>query len=709
MKRPFWAVSAALVLVGVLVVGGVMPVRSQQDESVPLVLAYYGPVESQAALGMLVAVEEINALGPFVAADGGRYRLQGRVTQDPSALQDAVAVFMDNQSPPLEAPLELAVPVMLLSSSDPTDIPNLQAPVFRAKSRDTALLSALAQYLAEFETARVSLVGADDAFGESLTVLESDLRAADQTGQLVVQRVAEAIPSTDQIAQILSLDPQALVYRGAVPDLNTLILALSEGGWQGAIIYEDALEAIQQGTLNRPPDLQVIGMAPWVSSLQDDLSAAFTLSFISRTGRAPDATAVSAYDTTYALQLLLERNGPNPGTLAQVLPNTTGIFTIQGQVAPALYEGNVLFQTAVVYQVEPLGGTRPLARFEGGEIVPVDDVLADSPPTLTPTPFPSATPSVAQATVLENNLRVRTGPGFDYDIVGRVNRGEVLVVVGANPQYSWWNVQTRFGLGWVLGEFVDVFVPSGLVTDIPQVPIPPTPTPAPTNTPAPTEAAPDIIVENVTLNPPRPISGQPFTATVTVRNTGTAPVGLFAVAASWEPGAVFASFVFENGLGANATGTATLTQTVTGAGTFSIEVVGDLNDTVDEVNEGNNNFTVNYSVDAAAVLSATGAFTAPINVTLAGAAVDFEWTGAALNAPAGNNLGVIGGVTFENATVNLLTSGAVNASSVAVGTPGTVLGIRTAEGECGFLRVDGVSGSTLTLTYRFYSAAACPP
>jgi hypothetical protein len=78
--------------------------------------------------------------------------------------------------------------------------------------------------------------------------------------------------------------------------------------------------------------------------------------------------------------------------------------------------------------------------------------------TLTPTPGAAPTVTPAQAvrlTVISGTL-VYDGPGFDYDVVGSLQEGDYVVVVGRNAASSWWQIVFQDGLAWVPGEALDV-------------------------------------------------------------------------------------------------------------------------------------------------------------------------------------------------------------------------------------------------------------
>ena len=95
-----------------------------------------------------------------------------------------------------------------------------------------------------------------------------------------------------------------------------------------------------------------------------------------------------------------------------------------------------------------------------------------APPT--PTPFPQV--RIVQA------MNVRGGPDITYDILGAANAGAVYPVTGANPQFTWWQIDYLGQRGWVYGDLVEAVA----VGDI-QIAanIPPSPTPGPTTTPVP--------------------------------------------------------------------------------------------------------------------------------------------------------------------------------------------------------------------------------
>ena len=216
-----------------------------------------------------------------------------------------------------------------------------------------------------------------------------------------------------------------------------------------------------------------------------------------------------------------------------------------------------------------------------------------------------------------------------------------------------------------------------------------------------------MVIENVTMNPPQPIPGQPFLANVSLRNAGSAPTGPFTVGASFEPGAVYSSNVIPN-IEPGSSVSLPLSATVVGTGDFSVDVVADVNNEVVEGFDGetNNFFRFSYAVDFPIVGEAASL---PINagtaIDLAGGTPDLNWTGASLEVMNGSLIGIITGVTFENVVFDQLNPNVVNSGvglTDAQLFPGVLVGVRTAEGQRAIVRIDARNGTTLTISYRVY-------
>jgi uncharacterized protein YgiM (DUF1202 family) len=66
-------------------------------------------------------------------------------------------------------------------------------------------------------------------------------------------------------------------------------------------------------------------------------------------------------------------------------------------------------------------------------------------------PLTADTPFVL---VMATHLNVRTGPGINYAVLGQANAGETLPIVGRTGDNLWYQVESRFGTGWVYAGYV---------------------------------------------------------------------------------------------------------------------------------------------------------------------------------------------------------------------------------------------------------------
>lgn len=101
-------------------------------------------------------------------------------------------------------------------------------------------------------------------------------------------------------------------------------------------------------------------------------------------------------------------------------------------------------------------------------------------------------------------LNVRSGPGTDYPVIGRLPEGQSVPITGRNSEGSWWQITFPLGSnepGWISGS--DQFSRASNAEGVAVVPAPPRPTPAPP-TATPTPALPVIQyfrVDRDTINP----------------------------------------------------------------------------------------------------------------------------------------------------------------------------------------------------------------
>lgn len=114
--------------------------------------------------------------------------------------------------------------------------------------------------------------------------------------------------------------------------------------------------------------------------------------------------------------------------------------------------------------------------------------------TTAPEPTNTAAPTAPTEPVVTTlvGLRVRSGPGTNYDVLGQAQAGESLRIVGRNENASWWQVEfpsAPGGRGWISAG--SEFSTASNAGGVPVVAAPPPP--APTNTPVPPTATPSNI------------------------------------------------------------------------------------------------------------------------------------------------------------------------------------------------------------------------
>jgi uncharacterized repeat protein (TIGR01451 family) len=211
---------------------------------------------------------------------------------------------------------------------------------------------------------------------------------------------------------------------------------------------------------------------------------------------------------------------------------------------------------------------------------------------------------------------------------------------------------------------------------------------------------------NAVLSPPIPQPGQPFTLTVTVQNQGQADAGEFAVATSFQPGNVYSAAIVP-GLPAGQLTNVNLTATVPGTGVETIAIVLDLNKQVYEgpSGEANNEPVFSYRVDVPYAVQSTVQLAPSTSFDLFGGTQDINYTGTDLVPINGAQLGLLGGLQLTQIHYDMLTPSVINSVAPipqAALPPNTLIGIYTAEGRRGVLRVVSYSGPNILLEFYIY-------
>jgi hypothetical protein len=297
---------------------------------------------------------------------------------------------------------------------------------------------------------------------------------------------------------------------------------------------------------------------------------------------------------------------------------------------------------------------------------------------------------------------VRTGPGTNYDVLGQLSEGDQARIIGANIDLSWVVIEFRGQQGWLSASILDIF---GDLNTLPVIAPPPTPTPPPSPTAAPN---PDIVIEAATASPSPIIANQSFVVAVTVSNRGGSPAGQFGVAATFPPNNVFASGVV-NGLAPGQSAVVSLSGTFTNTGFYSVVIVADLNNDVSEgTGENNNTFNFSYAINHPVLRQASQTLNPGDTMDLEGNAVqgDANWRSdnTGLDAIFGAKLGIITGTDLNTIHWDLINPSIVNQNSIPRSSlnVGTIIGIITADGNRGVIRVDGLPGNQLQVTFLVY-------
>ncbi len=124
---------------------------------------------------------------------------------------------------------------------------------------------------------------------------------------------------------------------------------------------------------------------------------------------------------------------------------------------------------------------------------PVPPTATPAPPTATPIPPtptlvpPTATPDVANATVAETLVNVRSGPDTAYAVIGTARAGDTYRIIGKSEAGNWWQIRYGEQTGWISGALVQA---AGPLQAVAAVPAPPRPTAVPQVAAAAVAAAP---------------------------------------------------------------------------------------------------------------------------------------------------------------------------------------------------------------------------
>ncbi len=607
-----WVVAALLIA---LLAAPLATAAPEVQTTTTLRIGYLGPSDSPTANGAKLAIDQINGIGG-VAGPDVTYQLE-LVTLDaypsvatlPDAVDQLIAggatVLLGPDTNALITPdtiqvlVDTGLPTLTAATGDALTEIDTSNHIFRIRAPERIYSYAMADYLtSDLGISQIVVVQTDAEFTEAASEFESILanKGFSLTGKVVMPG-GNQLPN--EITRIVGLNPQAVMMWGGAGEAAQVLAGLRDAGWTGTFAYRNAAEAARQGAIPRARVEGVLGVDSWTYGADTEATHIFLREYVVAYGEVPTSLSVAAYDAIWFLRAALRVQGGQPAALRQGLEESGPLTLVQGTFHPTDFGNGDLARLAQVYVLGKYGAPEVVAIYD--DVTRLTPSGAPIPPTPTPTipaqptqpPQPTATLEGVWIQVKVNTLNVRSAPSLEAPQVAQIKLGDRFRVLGTLADRSWYVIDFSGTQAWVKAEFVDIL---GDINTVPIVAPPVTPTPAatPTITPPP---FPDIVVDTVVLTPAQPVIGQPFIATVTVRNAGGVATGSFAVAATWEPGSVYTATQVQ-GLAAGQAVQVQLSGTLSGSpGVYQTAVVSDLNKEVAEINEDNNNYTVTYQVN----------------------------------------------------------------------------------------------------------------
>lgn len=623
----------------------------------------------------------------------------------------------------LEPLARAGVPVLTLATADTLTEFDVTNNIMRMVAPERFYsYSAIDYMLNDLGYTQIALIQTDIQSTEALIAAENRLAEIGRLPSAKIQ-VVNIAELGEGLQTVLDTGTEGVVMWGSIQDAFTVYSTLRGRGFGGAFWYRQAQEGIRSGTFNIEQSEGMLGATNWAYTTPNDLSRQFLVDYVRLFGRVPSSEAVAAYDTMFILAGQVGTVGAEMPALYESLLSVQTLFTVQGQLNPALYADGDFSRVVSLYELNEYGAGVVRARYRNGERLPDDDlaeadfnvVAAVGTPTFTPTPTltptatlpPSPTPSQTQLTVIGDDVTLYQGPGDFFPEIADLPSGTLATIIGGDTDLTWFVIQYRGGIAWVANdENIQVFDPGGLVVQLPIFEAPPTPQGGVTPTPA--QEIADIVITDVRLTPAQPRPGEPFVADVTLRNNGAIPTGPFSVATNFEPGAVFSSNSVTN-LEPNALITVPLSASVLGAGDFGIDIVADVNNDVTETfeGEGNNLYRLDYSVDYPLVQDVSNVqVTAGNTIDVAGGINDLNWTGTELVPINGAVVGILTGITYDSVRFDNINTSVVNSGQALTDAqlfPGVIIGVITGEGNRAVLRVDTRIGTDIFISFRAYT------
>jgi hypothetical protein len=329
-----------------------------------------------------------------------------------------------------------------------------------------------------------------------------------------------------------------------------------------------------------------------------------------------------------------------PATLPQLQPVTDGVLGLWNTttVPDGLYElrltVNVRGDEQRIFRVSPLRVDNANFQPPVAQATPTDTFVR---PTLPPTPTglpgsaPNVTIPIASPTGLSvnsprveatTNANVRSGDDTIYPRIASLTAGQTAPVLGISSTGSgWYYIQLPNGrTGFIapstvraLGDFSQL----SQITPPPRPTQPPrTPTPVPSNTPpatatlvptaGPVASSANLAITSVVLNPAQPRCGENFTITATIINNGagSTPTSFTVRAVDVHNASGKGTGATTGGIPALPAGGSFVSVMNLTVNTFfeeghTLSVRADPDNIIGETNEGDNVFSVGYTLATA--------------------------------------------------------------------------------------------------------------
>lgn len=315
-----------------------------------------------------------------------------------------------------------------------------------------------------------------------------------------------------------------------------------------------------------------------------------------------------------------------------------------------------------------------------------------------------ATPAVASAqdgplaTVTAPALNVRAGPGADYPILGQLSRGARLRLSGRTVDSNWLFFSYWDQPGWVAARYLAV---AGDVATLPVVGDQPLPSPEIEIPPLPDLPAIRLRVASAAVNPPTPRPGQSFEVQITLINDGTATAGLFSLAVVFAPLDHF-SYATVPYLGAGEAIVVTLpVPGIDATGRYSSPLLLDIDRQLD-MSEQARQQAIAYSIDKPIIAQGSLIMAPYTNIDLHGDLPDLAFDASRLTALNGARLDLL---DYPLSDLHFDRLSAVDGEALETWrlAPGAIIGVITAEGRRGWLRIGRQTDAGLEVHYAVYA------